>query len=527
MKLSGSDQDNSQIWDHSKPQSSLPVVIGGAGPAGLTAAILLQDNGIKPIVLESDDIVGGISRTVLRDQWRFDIGGHRFFTKVPEVEAFWHRILPDPEEFLLRPRLSRIFYNGKYYMYPLVITQALRNLGIKESFLCLMSLLKVRIIRPKDLSNYEQWVASRFGWRLYKTFFKSYTEKVWGMPASEIQADWAAQRIKNLSITSAVMHALTVTINKLWFTRKLKQLFGNSDSSQQKVTSLIEEFHYPKLGPGMMWERASEIVKKNGGEVRLETRLSEINHANGVANQISYLDITGQRSSVEVSGVISSIPLSELIMIMNPLPPEDVQKAAKGLKYRDYLTVALVVPWDAGFPDNWIYIHDDEVKVGRVQNYGSWSKDMVTPGTTCLGMEYFVFEHDEFWEMADNELIVFATQEIEKLGLVKKGSVERGYVVRVPKAYPTYDETYSTNVSMIRNWLEDNVKNVFAVGRNGMHRYNNQDHSMYTAMLSVENLLGASHDIWSVNVEEEYHEEVKSFDGSSGTGRSAPLKIPS
>jgi protoporphyrinogen oxidase len=480
------------------------VVIVGAGPAGLTAAYELGRRGHTGLVLEADDVVGGISRTVERDGWRFDIGGHRFFTKVPVVEDFWHEILPD-EEFLLRPRLSRIHYKGKFFDYPLKASNALLNLGILESIRCVLSYLWARLRPPKDQSNFEGWVAARFGYRLYRIFFKTYTEKVWGVPATEIQADWAAQRIKNLSLAKAVVNAVLPKRN------------------QKKITTLIEEFSYPKYGPGMMWEVAREKVEAQGSKVMLRTPVTGIRHRDGPAVAV----VAGSKGAVTeypCSHVVSSMPLSTLIRAMDPPVPPEVRAAADGLHYRDFLTVALVVPEAAGFPDNWIYVHSPDVRLGRIQNFGSWSPYMVKEGRTCLGLEYFVFEGDDLWTAPDEELVELGKRELEAIGLVDASQVEAGYVVRMPKAYPMYDEHYRVNVEVMRSWLEENAPNVYPVGRNGMHRYNNQDHSMYTAMLAVENILGADHDIWSVNVEAEYHEEkLVDVRGHHGTGRAAPV----
>jgi protoporphyrinogen oxidase len=481
------------------------VVIVGAGPAGLTAAYELARRDLTSTVLEADTVVGGISRTVERDGWRFDIGGHRFFTKVQPVEDFWHEILPD-EDFLLRPRMSRIFYDGKFYDYPLKASNALRNLGIIEAVRCVLSYVWVRIRPPKDQTTFEGWTASRFGWRLYRIFFKTYTEKVWGVPADQIQADWAAQRIKNLSLFKAVMNALLPKRN------------------QKDITSLIEEFEYPKFGPGMMWERCREAVEAKGAEVVMDTRVVGIRHADGRATAV-VAEAGGVTTEYPCTHVISSMPFPALLRAMDPPPPPEVLRAADGLGFRDFLTIALVVPESAGFPDNWIYVHSPLVKLGRIQNFGSWSPYLVKEGRTCLGLEYFVFEGDELWTSADEDLVALGTRELAALGLVDPTKVEAGYVVRMPKAYPMYDDTYKANVDTLRTWLAGHAPNVHPVGRNGMHKYNNQDHSMYTAMLTVENIVdGADHDIWSVNVEEEYHEEkAPSSSNDRGTGRDAPV----
>jgi len=435
-------------------------------------------------------VVGGISRSVERDGWRFDIGGHRFFTKVKPVEDLWHEILPD-EDFLLRPRMSRIYYNGKYFDYPLKASNALANLGVIEATRCVLSYGWARIHPPKDQTNLEGWVVARFGERLYRHFFKTYTEKVWGVPTTELPADWAAQRIKNLSLAGAVKNALLPKRN------------------QKEITSLIEEFQYPKYGPGMMWERCREKAEAAGTKVLMSTKVVKIRHSGGEATSVVAESADGSRTEYRCSAVISSMPITHLLKAMDPPVPDHVRAAADVLHYRDFLTVALVVPESAGFPDNWIYIHSPEVKVGRIQNFGSWSPYLVKEGRTCLGMEFFVFEGDEYWTMSDEGLVELGTRELGVLGLVEPDVVEAGYVVRMPKAYPHYDTGYKANVEVLRGWLATNAPNVHPVGRNGMHKYNNQDHSMYTAMLTVENLLGADHDVWSVNVEEDYHEESR------------------
>jgi len=487
------------------------VVIIGAGPAGLTAAYVLAERyGIRSTILESDGVVGGISRTVERDGWRFDIGGHRFFTKVKEVEALWHEILPD-EDFMLRPRMSRIYYDGKYYDYPLKASNALRNLGLLEAALCVMSYGWARVNPPRDQSTLEGWIVSRFGWRLYKHFFKTYNEKLWGVPVNKLPADFAAQRIKNLSLSSAVMNALLPKRN------------------QKAITSLIEEFQYPKHGPGMMWERAHDLVEARGCTVVMNTRVVGVRRDRGKAVAVIGQGRDGTRTEYPCSHVISSMPLSQLVAAMDSPASETAAKAAADLRYRDFLTVALVVPEKYSFPDNWIYVHSKDVQVGRIQNFGSWSPYMVKEGRTCLGLEFFVFEGDSTWNKPDAELVEQGKRELGILGLVDPLKVEAGYVVRMPKAYPFYDEHYKANVAKIVEWMNREASNVYPVGRNGMHRYNNQDHSMYTAMLTAENIArGTKHDVWSVNVEEEYHEEAAKVDvdprrGTRGTGRDAPV----
>jgi protoporphyrinogen oxidase len=489
------------------PSSTDPgaVVIIGAGPAGLTAAYQLGKAGHSATVLESTDVVGGISQTVVRDGYRFDIGGHRFFTKVADVEALWHEILPD-EDFMQRPRSSRIYYQGKFFDYPLKAFAALRTLGFVEAIRCGVSFLWVRIRPPKDQSTLEGYVVANYGWRLYGHFFKAYSTKVWAVPPSEISAEWGAQRIKGMTLWTAVWEP---------FRAKLAGRRGRG----QQVTSLIEEFQYPKHGPGMMWERCRELVEAQGSKVVFDSPVTKVAHAGGRATSV-----TAAGSTYEADHVISSMPFNHLLRAMDPPVPPDVQKAADELVFRDFLSVALVVPEDkVSWTDNWIYIHDPEIKTMRVQNFGSWSPHMVKDGKNVLGLEYTVQEGDEWWTATDDELVEKGKAELEALGLMQATDVETGYVVRMPKAYPVYDEDYQANVAVLREWLESNTPNVHPVGRNGMHRYNNQDHSMFTAMLTVENLLGASHDIWDVNVEEEYHEEGARPSGTKGTGRDAPI----
>lgn len=513
----------------SRGRAPLEVVVIGAGPAGLTAACQLgkvAGEGDRCVVLEADSVVGGISRTVERDGWRFDIGGHRFFTKVPAVEALWSEILPD-EDFLRRPRLSRIYYDGKFFDYPLRPFNALKGLGPVEALRCGLSYASVRLRPPSDTQSFEGWTASRFGWRLYRKFFKTYTEKVWGTPANEIEADWAAQRIKSLTLGKAVARAVLPA----W--------------GREEITSLIEEFRYPKHGPGMMWERARLLAEQMGSEVVLSAPVVRVHHERGLAVSVTALSAGAERTW-PATHVVSSMPLGSLVKSMSPAPPQEVLDAADGLRHRDFLTVALVVPAEGIFRDNWIYVHSPGVRVGRIQNFGSWSPYMVQDDRTCLGLEYFVFEGDELWSMDDASLVALASRELDVLGLASREMIEAGYVVRMPKAYPVYDGSYRERVQVLRTWLEAHAPNVYPVGRNGMHKYNNQDHSMYTAMLSVENIFGAHHDVWSVNVEDEYHEESLASRGGQGlnegtdesvaerpnpawgadrTGRSAPILV--
>jgi protoporphyrinogen oxidase len=458
------------------------TLVLGAGPAGLTAAYLLGRAGRHAVVLEADGQVGGLAKTVEIDGYRFDLGGHRFFTKAREVEALWHEILGD--EFLLRPRMSRIYWNKKFLDYPLRGPDVVRKLGAVELTRCIASYGRAAMLPRRREESLEDWVSNRFGRRLFELFFKSYTEKVWGVPTTEIRAEWAAQRIKGLSFYSAAKAAF----------------FGNRGN---KVKTLISEFHYPRYGPGQMWETIARQIEADGGELFLQTPVERLEIEDGCLVEVE----AGGRT-YRPDAVISSLPLREVVTMTHPIPPAAVVEAALGLRYRDFLTVALVVSGEDLFPDNWIYIHDPSVRVGRIQNYRSWSPWMVPdPDKACVGLEYFCFAGDDLWTMADDELVALAARELEELGLVKGDRVERGFAIRVPKAYPIYDAEYPDRVATIRAWLET-IENLQQVGRNGLHRYNNSDHSMLTAMRAVDNLLtGAGHDLWAVNADSAYHEE--------------------
>ena len=462
----------------------MKVIIIGAGPAGLTAAWEFNKHNIKTKILEGDKESGGISRTVDRNGWKFDIGGHRFFTKVDEVYEIWDEML-DKEDFIMRPRMSRIYYNGKFFDYPLKASNALFNLGIVEAIRCVFSYIYIRIFPLKNIDNFETWVASRFGWRLYNIFFKTYTEKVWGVPANTIGADWASQRIKNLSLGKAIMNALLPKRNS------------------EIITTLIDEFKYPKLGPGMMWDSASSRLINNGHEIIFNSRVEKIKKL-----ETGYEVTTTNGDVFLCDALFSSMPLAHLPSTIDPKPSTEVIRAGENLKFRDFLTVALVVDEKFAFPDNWVYIHEPHVKVGRVQNYGSWSPYLVKDGKTCLGLEYFVTKNDELWDSTDEELINLAISELEELKLIEKNSTNEGYVVRMPKAYPVYDLNYKENIDKIKNWLLKYHPNLYPMGRNGMHRYNNQDHSMMTAVKSVRNfVLDEKNNIWGINVDDGYHEE--------------------
>jgi protoporphyrinogen oxidase len=459
-----------------------PVVVLGGGPAGLTAGYLFAKEGKPVIVLEASDQVGGLARTEVRDGYRFDLGGHRFFTKVAEVDQLWHEIMK--EEFLRRPRQSRIYWNKKFLEYPLQGMDVIRKLGPVELTRVGLSYLWAAV-KPKGREDtVEQWISNRFGKRLYQLFFKTYTEKVWGVPCSELRAEWAAQRIKNLSFLSAAKSAF----------------FGNRGN---KITSLISEFNYPRFGPGQMWEQMTEDIRAHSGEVRVNAPVTRLR-----MDGDRVVEVVAGGETITPSYVISSLPLRSTVAITEPEAPVDVRDAARGLRYRDFLTVALVIEGKDLFPDNWIYIHEPGVRVGRIQNFRSWSPWMVPDENhASVGLEYFCFEGDELWSMPDDDLVKLATTEIEKLGLAEAADVKFGFAVRVHKAYPIYDAEYAERLDTIRDWLQ-HIPNLIQVGRNGLHRYNNSDHSMLTAMRAVDNiLLGADHDIWAVNAESVYHEE--------------------
>ena len=495
--------------------SNPTVAIIGAGPAGLTAGYMLSKAGLRVVILETDpEYVGGIARTAKYKGYHFDIGGHRFFSKSREVEDLWTELLPD--DMLQRPRSSRIFYGGKFFAYPLRAAEALFKLGILESALCVLSYGKARLFPINNPRSFEDWVTNQFGRRLFEIFFKTYTEKVWGMSCREISADWAAQRIHGLSLTTAVLNALLPK--------------KPSGKPGDVVKTLIDSFRYPRKGPGMMWEACTEQIRKMGNDVRLGMTVTGCERDETRGRWIvSYEDAEKRRLSVEADHVISSAPIRELVNGISPSMSPASLAAARALRYRDFLTVVLILRDRGAVSDNWIYIHDPGVRVGRVQNFKSWSPEMVPdPAMACYGLEYFCFEHDELWSAADSDLIELGRRELAAIGLAKADDVVDGCVVRQRKAYPVYDDEYAQHVATIREEIEQSYPNLHLVGRNGMHKYNNQDHAMMTAMLCAKNIIAGQnlYDVWQVNQDAEYHEAGSAGEQSGASGlRSVPKRV--
>ncbi len=469
------------------------AVIVGAGPAGLTTAYTLAKAGRSVLVVEQDPrYVGGISRTVNYKGFLFDIGGHRFFSKSKEVVDLWNEILPD--DFIERPRLSRIFYRGEFYSYPLKAFEALRKLGFAQSALCLASFAFARLFPIRNPKTVHQWVRNQFGERLFSIFFKTYTEKVWGMACDEISAEWAAQRIKGLDLGAAILDALGRSLG-----RKKRGAVAKT---------LIESFRYPRRGPGMMWEACAAKIRKLGGEIRMDRKLVSLAYdEHGRTWSVAVETGAGGCETFSAQHVVSSAPVRELVAALRPTALSRLH--ARELKYRDFLTVVLIGQSGVDLPDNWIYIHDPKVKVGRVQNFRSWSPDMIPDATSiCLGLEYFCFEGDGLWTSKDEDLIALAKEEIGRIGLMNPEDVEDACVVRQKKAYPVYDETYMEHMKTIRAELALRYPNLHLVGRNGMHKYNNQDHAMMTGMLTAANIIAGEtlYDVWQVNEDAEYSE---------------------
>ncbi len=466
--------------------NALPVVVIGAGPAGLTAALELTRHGWPTIVLEKLATVGGIARTEEFKGFCFDMGGHRFFTKEPEIEKLWRELLPS--DFLRRPRLSRIFYRGRFFRYPLRLGDALRGLGPWQGLLIALSYLRWRCAPYRREDTFEQWVTNRFGRRLFLTFFKTYTEKVWGLPCSELRAEWAAQRIKDLSFRTALL-AMFV-------------------KPRQRIRTLIDEFHYPRRGPGMLWQAAREAVERTGGRVRLEREVVAVWRDGARVESVTVAG-PGGMETIRGQHFISTMPITEFVAKLVPAAPPEVLAAASRLRYRSLITVGLIVDRAEVFRDNWIYVHTPEVRVGRIQNFKNWSADMVPDqAQSGVGLEYFASVGDDLWSMSDRDLVELAKRELDRLGLARYAEIVDGCVFRVPSAYPVYDSTYRGALATVRTFVAQ-LENVQTIGRNGLHRYDNQDHAMLTGLLAARNVAtGAGHDVWGVNTDRGYHEEV-------------------
>jgi protoporphyrinogen oxidase len=536
---------------------SKTAVVVGAGPAGLTAAFeLLQRSGVRPLVFEADTQVGGISRTINYRGNRMDLGGHRFFSKSDWVMNWWQQLLPvashaaqdsgtsfklayqgqerhltvapvgaaHPDKVMLvRSRLSRIFYRRRFFDYPLKLNgTTLGNLGPAYAAAVAASYLIARLAPRSPETTLEDFLVNRFGDKLYRTFFKDYTEKVWGVTCAEISAEWGAQRIKGLSITKALLHALS------------KPFQAAGDTAQKATeTSLIERFLYPRFGPGQMWEEAAQRIVTAGGEVFLQHRVVGIRR-NGM--RIEAVDVcdasSGEVRRVPCDYLVSTMPVKDLAHLLQPESPA-VASIAGALPYRDFMTAGILVKRMRGGPgaraangmppDNWIYVQEPDVHLGRLQIFNNWSPDLVAnPGTIWLGLEYFCAEGDALWTMQDGAFIDFASRELAKIGLIELQDVLDGTLVRVRKAYPAYFGSYS-GMPQVRDYL-DQFTNLFPIGRNGMHRYNNQDHSMLAAKAAVECIVAGSVDktaLWSVNVEDEYHEKVAAAASAGPAHRAA------
>lgn len=460
----------------------------GAGPAGLAAGYELVKNGIDAVLLEAESQVGGISKTICYKGYYFDLGGHRFFTKLDEVRKLWDEVLN--ENFRKTPRLSRIYYKNKFFNYPLTPANALFGVGIIDTALILLSYFKSRAFPCRTEETFEQWVSNRFGKKLYSIFFKTYTEKVWGIPCSTIRAEWAAQRIKGLSLRTAVVNALFKPKNN-------------------NIKTLIDEFYYPVYGPGMMYNEMKNLIESMGGKVHLNSKAVKVNREDFTVKSVEYVDESGNAKIVEGTDFISSIPVTELVEILEPEAGEEVIEAARSLKYRSIVTIDIIVNREELFADNWIYIHSPEVKLGRIQNFKNWSREMVPhPDKTSLGLEYFCDEGDDFWSMDDGRLFELAASEVEKIKICNAGDIEDYTVVRVPKAYPVYGGNYRDHVVTIEKYLKK-FYNLQPVGRYGLFKYNNMDHSILTGLYAASNILKGDYerDTWDVNTDREYHEE--------------------
>jgi protoporphyrinogen oxidase len=501
--------------DANSPGSTDHVVVMGAGPAGLSAAYELTRHGTPVTVLEKDARqVGGIARTLEFMGCRFDVGPHRFFSKSDEIEALWTEVLGDQ----IQPvsRLTRIVYRGKFFDYPIKASNAFLGLGPVETARCMASYAQARLRPVVDPKSFEDWVSNQFGHRLFEIFFKTYTEKVWGISTRELSADWAGQRIRGLNLLEVIRNAL------------LPAALRQGGGERAIVKTLVDSFRYPRLGAGQMWEAVAERLAVAGHPVRLGEEVVGVRHAGGRVLSVVVRDERGGTLDVLGSQFISTMPIRELIAKLQPAAPSIVRNAADALGYRDFITVNVVVDRADVFPDQWIYVHDPAVKVGRISNFKNFSAAMVEDaGLSGLGMEYFCFERDGMWSWPDAELLDMGRRELVALGIVRPDEVKAGMVFRQPKAYPVYDGTYLASVAIVREWLSRALPNLWLVGRNGMHHYNNQDHSMMTGILVARNIAtGTTFDPWMVNTDAEYHEEARADEGSE-TGRQVPQRIAS
>ena len=472
------------------------AIVIGAGPAGLSAADELHRSGRMVSVLEQDpDFVGGLARTVNYQGFRFDIGAHRFFSKNPEIRKWWSERLG--EDFLEVDRLTRILYRGKYFYYPLRLPNVLRRLGLIESARCMLSYCASKLSPIKPEVSFEDWVRNRFGTRLFKIFFEAYTEKVWGMPCDKISADWAAQRIRGLSLFRAVVEGLGL------------------QRKEQSAKTLAERFHFPRLGCGMMWEKTRDDLFEGGVCFKMGQKVTRVHRSGSSISSIETIDPEGRATTHFAEDYIFSMPLGDLALAIDPPLPASVRRAAEQLKYRHLLLVLLIVDRADVFPDHWIYIHDPSVSVGRIANFRNWSLDMVpTGGKTGLALDYFCSEGDALWERSDEELLELARTELAALGLVSTDLISGGRVLRVPRAYPVFDADYKNHIAVIRATLE-RISNLHVAGRNGMHKYNNQDHSMLTGIMAARAANGEAVDPWRVNIDAAYLEEEEETADSS------------
>ena len=470
----------------STPERKPYIVIGG-GPSGLAAAYELAQNRYPVRLFEKSPLLGGIARTENFRGYSFDMGGHRFFTKSAEIDLLWKDLLGD--DFLVRPRMSRIYYKKKFFHYPLKPFNALFSLGVLESFRVAFSYLRWAVFPYRSEETFDRWATNRFGKRLFKIFLESYTEKVWGIACSEIQAGWAAQRIMNLSLRAAIVN-----------------MFIKAGS---RIKTLIEEFHYPRKGPGMLWEALRRRIVSLGGELELNAHVERIHHEDGRIHGVT-LSRNQKKEKLTTAGVISSMPLPEFVHCLRPAAPAAVLAAADQLRYHDFLTVCLIVDRADTFPDNWIYIHEPDVQVGRIQNFKNWSPDMVANSRkSSLGLEYFCNRGDPLWNMADEALIEMAKNELEKIGLADPETVEDGTVYRVANAYPVYDGDYGHAMETVKQYV-GTLENVQTIGRSGLHRYDNQDHAMLTGIFAGRNIIEeAGFDLWAINTDDEYHEQLE------------------